>query len=366
MIRVGELVSQLQSKSRVVTTRLGDVELIAEGDDAGVLRVGTERFPWGDRNTKMVAGFIQAPAYKYLLRQPLDWQRRVVRHHTTQFADTDSVWYIEGNSIGGIYHPDDKIIPLVAVAEQVADVFDANDLATVLYSPDQVEFNVLSQVRTVTVPGIPGVESRPMEGTVEHPVTKMKVGDLSAGGVRIIIQPGKPERAPIVEEIWERCVCTNQMTRRVAGSQINLRGRTVPEILAEMNNVMRVVWEGLDGSAQAIRHSAQTPVPGAVSDFIRVVARERNINAATILRLQERAASLPANPTIYDVTQIITALANEEGLPVLTRRNLQAIGGDLTVDTERMIHRCTQCERPLPPGRRSDSIGYDVVPAIAA
>jgi hypothetical protein len=34
-------------------------------------------------------------------------------------------------------------------------------------------------------------------------------------------------------------------------------------------------------------------------------------------------------------------------LPVLTRRSLQAIGGDLTVDTDRMIHRCAQCERPL-------------------
>jgi hypothetical protein len=84
-----------------------------------------------------------------------------------------------------------------------------------------------------------------------------------------------------------------------------------------------------------------------VSDFIRVVGRERDINPATILRLQERAASLPANPSIYDVTQVITQMANQEGLPVLTRRNLQGLGGDLTVDTERMVHRCAQCERPL-------------------
>lgn len=346
-VRVGELVAQLRNRSRVVTARLGDVELQHEGDGAGVLRVGDERLPWGDRNTQMLAGFIKGPGYKYLLREPLAWQAQVIHHHTQQHADNMSVWYIEGTSVAGIYNPDAKIIPLVAVAERVANVFDPDDIANVLYSPDQVEINVISKIKTVTVPGRPGIESRPMEGTIDHEPTGIKVGDLSAGGVRIIIQPGKPERAPVVEEFWERYVCTNGMTRRISGSQINLRGRTVPEILQEMENVARAIFEGLEGSAQAILHSAETPIPGTVPDFLRVVARERHINAATILRLQERALALPPEPTVYDVTQVITDLANDEGLPVLTRRNLQAIGGDLTVDTDRMVHRCRSCERPL-------------------
>lgn len=346
-IRVGDLVSQLRTASRAVSVKLGDVRLEHEGEEAGVLVVGDERLPWGDRNTQMLAGFLKGPGYKYLLREPLSWQAEVIRHHTRARADNDSVWYIEGGNVAGIYQPDDKIIPLVAVAERIANVFDSSDMASVLYSPDQVEINVVSNLRTVTVPGIAGHPDRPLEGMVEHPVTKMKVGDLSAGGIRVIMQPGKPERAPCVEEIWERCVCTNQMTRRISGSQINLRGRTVPEILDEIENVARTVFEGLEASAKAILHSAQTPVPGATSDFIRQVARERRVNAATVLRLQERAAALPADPSVYDVTQIITALANEEGLPVVTRRNLQAIGGDLTIDTDRMVHRCITCERPL-------------------
>lgn len=346
-IRVGELVSQLRTRSRVVTARLGDVELVASGEEAGRLRVGDEEFPWGERNTQMVANFLKGPGYKYIQRQSLGWQATVVNHHIQEHADLDTVWYVEGNSIAGIYQPDTKIIPLVMVAEQVADVFAPDDLANVLYSPDQVEINVTSNLKTVTVPGIPGmVATRPMEGEVEHPDGR-RVGDLSAGGVRIVIQPGKPERAPMVEEFWERLVCLNGLTRRITGSQINLRGRTVPQILEEMNNVMRAIWEGLDESAHAIRHSAQTPIPGAVSDFLRVVARERGINAATIMRLQERAAALPVDPSVYDVTQIVTDLANEEGLPVLTRRNLQAIGGDLAIHTADMVHRCAQCERPL-------------------
>ena len=214
--RVGELVSQLRSRSRVVTAQLRDVELIIEGDAAGSLRVGDEYLPWGDRTTQLFMGYVKGPGYKYVERQSLSWQREVVRHHVRENADSPSVWYLEGNSLGGVYSPDDKIIPLVSVAEQVADVFGPDDQANVLYSPDQVELNILSNLRTVTVPGLPGVESRPLDGTVDHPSGR-KVGDLSAGGVRIIIQPGKPERAPVVEEFWERLVCTNGMTRTVPG-----------------------------------------------------------------------------------------------------------------------------------------------------
>ncbi len=345
-IRVGELVRELRSQSRTITAPLGSVRLVADGDDAGSLMVGDERFAWGDRHTQLLTGFVKGPGYKYLGRQTLALQSLIMGHHTQQHADNEAVWYIEGSNIAGIYQPDAKIIPLVAVAERVANVFDPDDMASVLHSPDQVEINVISNLQTVTVPGIPGVLDRPLEGTVDHPSGR-KVGDLSAGGVRIIIQPGHPERAPFVEEFWERLVCTNGMTRRVPGSQIKLRGNTVPEILDEMEGVARQIWGNLENSAQAILHSASTRVPGATSDFIRQVARERGINAATVLRLQERAASLPVDPSIYDVTQIITALANEEGMSAKSRRDLQMIGGDLTVDTDRMIHRCTQCERPL-------------------
>lgn len=347
-IRVGDLVSQLRDKSRVVSARLGEVELVLgdEGEPSAQLRVGDEFLPWGDRNTRVVAGFIKGPGYKYLEREPLDWQRQVVRHHTRQNSDADTLWYIEGNSVSGIYFPDTKILPLVAIAERIANVFDPDDQAEILLGPDQAEINVTSHLKTVTVPGIPGVDARPMDGTVDHPDGR-KVGDLSAGGIRIIVQPNKPERAPVVEEFWERLVCLNGLCRRVAGSQITLRGRTVEQILDELENVARVVFEGLEASAQAILHSAETPIPGAVSDFMRVVARERRINAATVMRLQERVATLHADPSVYDVTQIITELANDEGLPVVTRRNLQAIGGDLTIDTKRMVHRCASCERPL-------------------
>jgi hypothetical protein len=290
---------------------------------------------------------VGGPAYKYLLRETLPWQRTVLRHHTEQSADQEMIWHLEGGNVAGVYSPDAKIIPLSLVAERIANVFDADDQVNVLYAPDQVEINVISDFHTVTVPGIPGVSSRPLEGTVDHVRSGRKVGDLSAGGVRIIIQPGRPERAPVVEEFWERLVCTNGMTRRIPGSSINLRGRTVDEILLEMENVMQTIVAGLSASARAIHHSAMTPVPGAVSDFIRQVATERGVNANTIIRLQEQAASLPENPSVYDVTQVVTALANEDGLPAASRRRLQAIGGDLTVDTERMVHRCITCERPL-------------------
>lgn len=345
-VRVGTLVSELRSRSRSLTVPMGDVELFSQGDRAGTLRIGDEYLPWGDRTAQLWTQHVKGPGYKYLTRQPLDWQRQVVKHHADERADNPTIWYVEGDQVVGVYDMDAKIIPLVSVAEQIADVFSPDDEADILWAPDQVEINVTSQVNTVTVPGLPGIAERPLEGEVEGP-GGIRIGDASAGGVRIVLQPGRPERAPYVEEFWYRYWCTNGAVRRVAGSLINLRGRTVLEILQEMNNVMRTIWEGLEQSGQRILHSAETPVPGLVPDFIRQVGRERNINAATILRLQERALTLRPDPSVYDITQIFTALANEEGIPVTTRRALQAIGGDLTVDTERMVHRCTQCERPL-------------------
>ena len=152
-VRVGELVSQLRTKSRVVNAKLGNVRLVVgDSDNPTYLSVGDERFPWGDRNTQVVAGFVKGPGYKYYGREPLDWQAQVLRHHIAKNADADTVWYVEGNSIFGIYHPDDKIIPLDAVAEVVSNVFGPDDLANVLYGTDQVEINVLSKVKTVTVP----------------------------------------------------------------------------------------------------------------------------------------------------------------------------------------------------------------------
>lgn len=344
-VRVGDLVSQLRDKSRVVHVRMGDVRLIHEGDNAGALEVADEYFPWGERNTQMLASFLEGPGYKYLLREPLGWQAEVIKHHTDRLADNETLWHIEGTNIGGIYHPEDKVLPLVSVAERLANVFDPDDRADVLYSPDQVEINVISDRKTVTVPGIEGVADRPLEGTVEYPGRRMKVGDLSAGGVRVIIQPSKPERAPSVQELWWRCYCENQSTRLVAGSQINLRGRTVPEILTELENVARTVFESLEASGHAILHSAETPVPAANADFIRQVARERGINASTVLRLQEQAASLREGASVYEVSQILTAMANLDGLPVVTRRNLQMIGGDLTLGAH-AVTRCRTCAKP--------------------
>lgn len=345
-MRVGELVSQLRNKSRVLVTRMDDVELVAEGDQAGMFRVGEQFFPWGDRNTQTVATFLGGPGYKYYTREPMEWQRSVVKHHTDKMADLQAHFYIEGANIAGIYHQEAKIIPLVRVAEEVAGVFDQDDFADVLWAPDQVEINVTSSRKSITVPGIEGVAGRPLDGTVETRDGR-RVGDLTSGGVRIIIEPQHPDHAPFVEEFWERLVCLNGMTRRISGSQIKLRGKTVDEILEEMNRVMRQIWEGLDASGQAIMHSAETLIPGTVPDFIRVVAGERGINDRTVLRLQERALTLRPDPSVYDVTQIITALANEEGMSAKSRRALQAIGGDLTVDTDRMVHRCNTCERPL-------------------
>lgn len=345
-MRVGTLVSELRQQSRSVTVNLGDVELYAEGDRAGTFRVGEEETQWNDRTAQLFLQHVKGPGYKYVTREDLGWQRQVVQHHTRKHADNPALVYFTGHHIEGIYSPEAKILPLGAVAERMARVFDADDVADVRYAPDQVEMRIVSKARTVTVPGIEGHPDRPLEGRVLD-WDEIPVGDMSAGGVQLIMHPGKPERAPSVRPLWVRKVCENGMTIEVPGSLVGLRGRTVEEILDELENQARLIFGSLEEQGQRILHSAQTPVPGTITDFIRGVARDRGINAATTLRLQEMAAILPADSTVYDVTQLFTGLAQQDGVPVTTRRSLEAAGGDMSLDTERMVHRCITCERPL-------------------
>lgn len=58
------------------------------------------------------------------------------------------------------------------------------------------------------------------------------------------------------------------------------------------------------------------------------------------------AAELPEDPSVYDVTQVFTSVANES-VNYRSQLRLQRIGGDLSWKTEQMLHRCDNCERPL-------------------
>ena len=65
-------------------------------------------------------------------------------------------------------------------------------------------------------------------------------------------------------------------------------------------------------------------------------------------RVLDRVEQLPEDSaTLYDVQQVFTSVANNEGLPYRTMMRLQALGGQMALDTEHVLHRCSTCERPL-------------------
>lgn len=367
-IRVADLVGHLRQQSRAFTAPLSTVELLDDGmlsigadvfnniadvpeershevitESGERVLVGGERVAWGERSLQMVAGFVGIP-YKWLSRQDLECQQWNL-HHTRDKIEGDATWYLEGHNVAGVYPVDAKIIALALVAERIARVFGADDLVSIVMDADQVEINVQSAALFVTVPGVEGVESRPDRWEDEHGVW---YGDITNGGVRIRIQPGKPERAPIVEEYTIRKWCKNGATRMVTGSTVTLRGRTVEEILDELEQVMRTILAGLVATLASIRQSADIMIPGETSHFIQQVAAERGLSDSIVVRLLEGRAALPASPSVYDVTQLFTALANEDRIPVRTRRALQAIGGEFLTDPREAARRCVQCEQRLP------------------
>ena len=71
-----------------------------------------------------------------------------------------------------------------------------------------------------------------------------------------------------------------------------------------------------------------------------------------LARVIGRSAELPDDPSVYDVTQVFTSVANE-GVTYRTQLRLQRIGGDLIAGTEHMLH-CGERQPSVRRGRAGD------------
>ena len=114
-----------------------------------------------------------------------------------------------------------------------------------------------------------------------------------------------------------------------------------------MEQAARQVLSGLDEKLTSYAQMAQRPIPGNASAFAYQIAREHNIGPRVLNRVMERANLLPENASLYDFVQILTSLANE-GVRYRTMSQLQVLGGEMALNTDHFLHRCTGCQRMMP------------------
>lgn len=328
---VAELPDALAHKQgdAIVVVDLGDVKV---DDEASSLEIGHDFYSVDEVAEKALCTYLKIPN-SYFKRLPPEERARQVRFWCERYAEVETQFNVERGHITSIHSPELLAIPNHSVAAVVTEVFEPTDRANLLLDYDQLHLDVISEAHRIEVLNPTGVPFRP------------QVGDVTGGGIRILTYPHQA-KDPSVCAYFERLVCTNGMTTDQKVGTISIKGSTVSEVIEEMESAAHKLLASLDNALERYAATARTPVPGNLQSFAVQLAGEYKIKREVLDAVMLLINQLPEGATVYDVIQAFTAVAGNE-LPWATRMKLQALGGTLALDTERMIARCATCERLL-------------------
>lgn len=174
-----------------------------------------------------------------------------------------------------------------------------------------------------------------------------KVKDITRAGVKIgvDIQHGK---APYIQPWLYRLVCTNGMEVPDPSMVVTLRGRTVPEIIDEMEGLCQTIWGRMDHTIEEFYKLRDQKIAHDQADTVmRRTIQEHNlpIRGERHDALIEAATNLE-DPTMFDVVNLITHEANNPDLDnnPSQRRRLEVAGGNIMGT---FVERCSHCQSVL-------------------
>lgn len=326
------LVSQLESRlanRREVSTAVSvaDIEI---DDSAATVTIGGNAYPLDEIAEKALTKYLDIP-YTYVKSCPTTFRARTLQFWRDEYADHDVVVETIENNIVNMHSPDVLNVPAFELGQVITRVFDPEDLVNVYRPQGQLQFDVISQRHGIEVLNPDGIKFRP------------QVGDITHGGIRLLTHP-HADKAPSVVPYLERLVCTNGMCTEEKMGRINIKGNTVEEILAEVEAAANRAMRGIDAALERYAATARQPVPGTLAAFAYQLGKEMGLPAGVMDEVMVLINQLPDNATVYDVNQAFTAVANQD-VTHSARVKLQTLGGHLAFEPDKMIRRCTSCER---------------------
>lgn len=309
-----------------ITTRLGDITI---ADDASVLQLGSDVFAMDDALERNLASYLKIPT-GYLAACPPDFKATTLQFWQRQHADAETVMELTDGHIVAIHSPENLMIPMREVVRVAERVFDPEAEIRYHYFDEQrLHLDVTTPQHAVDV---------------QSPVYR-QVGDITQAGLRFLAYPNQT-KAPSVGAYLERLVCTNGMTTTERAGAISLQGRTVDEVIEEMEQAARRMMGTLDDRLARYAATAQQPIPGNRQAFAHQLAREANLSRSVLDMVMELVNQLPEDATLYDINQAFTSVANAD-VNYATRTRLQTLGGYMAFEPERIVARCTTCQHPL-------------------
>jgi hypothetical protein len=328
-LTVSKLPDHLAQRQEGTVT--GKLSNFVVNDDATLLTItnGSERhFPLDLAANKALTRYLKIPTTFYETLTP-DFRADLLRYSFNRHRDADTVVESINDEVIAVHQPSATMLPLGRVAEVITKVMEPQDTIRRLIADEQ-RFHV-----DVT--------------TDEHRITYADpdapdVGDITEAGFRILSFPFQ-SKAPSVGVYAERLICTNGMTTEESLGRITLKGRTVDEVIASMEEAAGLVLSQLDDYLGRLAGTRDMIPPGSPQAFVAQLAREANVSRKVLDAVLDIVNQLPEPISVWDIQNAFTSVANQAQYSTMMR--LQTLGGHLGFHAERMIDRCTTCERLL-------------------
>lgn len=339
-LKVGQLEEQLAKRDEdAVTAKLGEFEV---SDDATELKVTSgvdvSEFTLDETANKALATYLKVPP-SYFTKLTPDFRATLLRYEFERHQDAPTVVEVLNKQIIAFHQPNQLMLPLHKVAKVITKVFDPEDtIRRVISNDTRFHVDVTTDHHKVEFPLI----------KAWNDVTdseQAQVGDITEAGLRFLAYPFK-SIAPSATIYAERLICMNGQTVDERLGRISLQGRTVDDVIAEMEQAAEHLLGQLDDHLDRLASTRNMYPPGTPQAFAEQLAREANVSRKVLDAVFDIINQLPTPVSIWEVNQAFTTVANQSE-SYATRTRLQTLGGHLAFDAEKMIERCGTCERLL-------------------
>lgn len=342
-LQVGELDEYLAKRvENTITRKLGD---LSASDDATMLYfdegLSKQQLVLDETASKAVCKFLKVP-HAYYDKVTPDFRAQLLGYEFARHKEVDVALETLNGDLVAAHQPTSVMLPLTRVAEVIGNVFEPEDtMRRVIVNDTRFHVDVTTNKHRLTFPSNTPELLDALNGDKQ-------VGDITEAGIRFLAYPFRTDAhaRPSASVYAERLVCMNGQTTDERLGRIDLKGRNVDEVIAEMEIAAELLLSQLDGYLEKLGATRKLYAPGSPQAFAQQLAREAKLSREVLDKVLDIINQLPEPVSIWDVNQAFTSVANE-ALNYNLMMKLQNLGGSLAFDAEKMVERCGTCERLL-------------------